>query len=196
MPRMLKPRTSLDQMLSAFLVLLACELAGDLLRQVLALPVPGPVIGMTILVAALIFKRKAPTFHSPVIVSLEQTSEALIRHMGLLFVPAGVGLIAKMQVLRSEWIAAGLIGSTLLSLAVTGLVMHWSIRRRAARRPPDTVQHLERGLAGPPPVGQSIISGIRLAQLHCYRSRSRWPPTRLATCCSGSAAARPSSVRC
>lgn len=123
MPRMLKPRTSLDQMLSAFLVLLACELAGDLLRQVLALPVPGPVIGMTILVAALIFKRKAPTFHSPVIVSLEQTSEALIRHMGLLFVPAGVGLIAKMQVLRSEWIAAGLIGSTLLSLAVTGLVI-------------------------------------------------------------------------
>ncbi|WP_027533599.1 CidA/LrgA family protein [Bradyrhizobium sp. WSM3983] len=134
-------------MLSAFLVLLACELAGDLLRQVLALPVPGPVIGMTILAAALVFKRKAPTSNSPVIVSLEQTSEALIRHMGLLFVPAGVGLIVEIQVLRSEWmpIAAGLIGSTLLSLAVTGLVMHWSIRRHAARPSRDTVQGLGRG---------------------------------------------------
>jgi putative effector of murein hydrolase LrgA (UPF0299 family) len=42
-------------------------------------------------------------------------------------------------------IAAGLIGSTLLSMAVTGLVMHWSIRRRAARRSPDTVHGLEQG---------------------------------------------------
>lgn len=81
MPRMLKPCTSSDKMLSAFLVLLVCELAGDLLRQVLALPVPGPVIGMTILAAALVFKRKTPTSNS-VIVRLEQTSEALIRHMG------------------------------------------------------------------------------------------------------------------
>lgn len=94
-----------DKMLSAFLVLLACELAGDLLRQALALPVPGPVIGMTILAAALVFKRKTPTSNSPVIVSLEQTSEALIRHMGLLFVPAGVGLIAEMQVLLSRIMA-------------------------------------------------------------------------------------------
>lgn len=102
---------------------------------------------MTILAAALVFKRKAPTSNSPVIVSLEQTSEALIRHMELLFVPAGVGLIAEMQVLRSEWmpIAASLIGSTLLSLAVTGLVMHWSIRRHATRPSPDTVQGLGRG---------------------------------------------------
>ncbi|MGY3595320.1 putative effector of murein hydrolase LrgA (UPF0299 family) [Bradyrhizobium sp. USDA 4341] len=65
--------------------------------------------------------------------------------MGLLFVPAGVGLIAETGVPRAEWlpIAAGLIGSTLLSFAVTGLVMHWSIRRCAARRSPDTVQGVE-----------------------------------------------------
>lgn len=130
-------------MIPAFLVLLACELAGDLLRQILALPVPGPVIGMSILAAVLVFRRKGP--RSAITDGLEHTAETLIRHMGLLFVPAGVGLIAEIGVLRSEWlpIAAGLIGSTLLSLAVTGLVMHWSIRRRAARRSSDTVQGLE-----------------------------------------------------
>jgi holin-like protein len=113
----------------------------------LALPVPGPVIGMSILAAALAFRKEGAGPRSPITDSLEHTAETLIRHMGLLFVPAGVGLIAEIGVLRSEWlpIAAGLIGSTLLSLAVTGLVMHWSIRRRAARRSPDTVQGLERG---------------------------------------------------
>jgi holin-like protein len=132
-------------MIPAFLVLLLCELAGDLLRQLLALPVPGPVIGMSILAAALAFRTEGPTSRSAITDGLEHTAETLIRHMGLLFVPAGVGLVAEISVLRSQWcpIAAGLIGSTLLSLAVTGLVMHWSIRRRAARLSPDTVQGLE-----------------------------------------------------
>lgn len=135
-------------MIPALLVLLACELAGNALHQKLGLPVPGAVIGMSILAAALAFRKESASTRSPpIIASLEQTAETLIRHMGLLFVPAGVGLIAEIGVLRSEWlpIAVGLIGSTLLSLAVTGLVMHWSIRRSAARRSPDTVQGLERG---------------------------------------------------
>jgi len=53
--------------------------------------------------------------------------------MGLLFVPAGVGIIATASLLRQEWlpIVAGLIGSTVLSLAVTGLVMHWTSRSRS-----------------------------------------------------------------
>ncbi|MET3905750.1 holin-like protein [Bradyrhizobium sp. S3.3.6] len=132
-------------MVPAFLVLLACELAGNVLHQTLGLPVPGPVIGMAILAAALAFRREGTGPRSPITDSLQYTAESLIRHMGLLFVPAGVGLIAEIGVLRSEWlpIAAGLIGSTLLSLAVTGLVMHWSIRRRSVRRSPDTVQGLE-----------------------------------------------------
>jgi putative effector of murein hydrolase LrgA (UPF0299 family) len=134
-------------MIPALLVLLGCELAGSALHQMVGLPVPGPVIGMSILAAALAFRKGGASSGSPITGSLEQTAETLIRHMGLLFVPAGVGLVAEIDVLWSEWlpIAAGLIGSTLLSLAVTGLVMHWSIRRRAARRARDTVQGLERG---------------------------------------------------
>jgi LrgA family len=60
----------------------------------------------------------------------------LISHVGLLFVPAGVGVIAEAGLLREEWlpIVAGLIGSTILSLAVTGLVMHWTTRPRTETR--------------------------------------------------------------
>ena len=61
--------------------------------------------------------------------------------MGLLFVPAGVGIVAEAGLVRKEWlpIAAGLIGSTVLSLAVTGLVMHWTTRRRREIRPASDV---------------------------------------------------------
>ena len=132
-------------MVPAFLVLLACELAGDVLHQMLGLPVPGPVIGMAILAGVLTFNKTGAASKSSVTDSLERTAETLIHHMGLLFVPAGVGLIAEVEVLRSEWlpIAAGLIGSTVLSLTVTGLVMHWGIRRRAARHSPEAVRAIE-----------------------------------------------------
>jgi putative effector of murein hydrolase LrgA (UPF0299 family) len=49
-----------QMMVPAFLVLLVCQLAGDLLRQMLALPVPGPVIGTSILAAALVFRKEGP----------------------------------------------------------------------------------------------------------------------------------------
>jgi putative effector of murein hydrolase LrgA (UPF0299 family) len=116
-------------MVTAFLSLVGCQLIGELIREVLHLPIPGPVIGMFLLVAVLalyngsgkIISNDAPT-------PLEQTAETLISHMGLLFVPAGVGLIAEVGVLQREWlpIVAGLLGSTVLSIAVTGLVMHWT----------------------------------------------------------------------
>jgi len=57
---------------------------------------------------------------------LARTANTLIANMGLLFVPAGVGVIVEFGVLRQNWlpILAGLILSTLLGLVVTGLVMH------------------------------------------------------------------------
>ena len=38
---------------AAFLILLALELAGDLLSAWLGLPVPGPVLGLALLLAVL-----------------------------------------------------------------------------------------------------------------------------------------------
>ena len=114
-------------MLVAFLTLLGCELVGELLRVALRLPIPGPVIGMVVLAIGLAAQRhnddriETPA-HSP----LERTAGALLDHMGLLFVPAGVGIISEISLLRHEWlpILGGLIGSTVLSLGLTGLIMH------------------------------------------------------------------------
>ena len=117
-------------MVLAFLALIACELVGEFVRGAFNLTVPGPVIGMFLLAAVLAFRKDRPD--APAIPdALGQTAETLISHMGLLFIPAGVGIITEAGVLRQEWlpIAAGLIGSTVLSLAVTGLVMHWTAPR-------------------------------------------------------------------
>lgn len=69
--------------------------------------------------------------------TLNRTANALIANMGLLFVPAGVGLIAEAGVLRRNWLplSAGLLVSTVLGLIVTGLVMHRLSHTREATAP-------------------------------------------------------------
>ena len=122
--------------LTGLLVLIVCQLIGEGVRNALHAPIPSPVIGLFLLAAVLAIADRGgrPAGGAPR-ASLERTSETLISHMGLLFVPAGVGVIAEAGLLRQEWlpILAGLLGSTILGLAVTGLVMHWVAR--AAEKP-------------------------------------------------------------
>ena len=107
-------------MLAAFALLITCQLAGELLRGALGLPLPGPVIGLLLLTALLVQRGAAQ--ETP----LSRVAAGLIGNMGLLFVPAGVGIIAQLGLLRHDWlpILAGLVVSTVAGLVVTGLVMH------------------------------------------------------------------------
>ena len=117
-------------MLIALATLLGCELLGELLRGALHLPVPGPVIGMFILTVWLVRRQRAGAqgaqTQTPVLTPLDRTAGILLEYMGLLFVPAGVGIIGEATLLRQEWlpILGGIIGSTVLSLGLTGIVMH------------------------------------------------------------------------
>lgn len=126
-------------MLTALLCLLGCQLAGELIRNAAVLPIPGPVIGMFLLAAVLAVHSRMTG--APIPPALDRTAETLISLMGLLFVPAGVGLIAEVHLLRTEWlpILAGLLGSTALSTAVTGMVVEWIMRARPARPGPAQV---------------------------------------------------------
>ena len=108
-------------MLNAFLILIAAQLVGTGLQRAGHLPLPGPVIGLFLL-ALLLAAR--PAWRSR---GLDPVAGGLLRHMGLLFVPAGVGLIDHLDLVRTQTLPllAGLVGSTLLTLAVTALVMEW-----------------------------------------------------------------------
>ena len=121
-------------MLAGLFTLLGAELLGELLRSVLHLPVPGPVIGMILLAAWLIARCDRA---EPEASSLDRMATGLLDHLGLLFVPAGVGIVAELGLIQQQWlpILAGVAGSTVLSLAVTGLVLHHLIHRKPAPKP-------------------------------------------------------------
>ncbi len=104
--------------LDALIVLLVCQLAGEVISIAIDIPVPGPVIGMAILAVALAIRGGVPD-------GLTKTTGSLLDHLALLFVPAGVGVLAHLPLLAEEFrpIIGALIGSTLLAIAVTALVM-------------------------------------------------------------------------
>ncbi|ALM52692.1 CidA/LrgA family protein [Halomonas huangheensis] len=110
-------------------ILLACQFAGELLVRWLDLPIPGPVIGMVILLVGLMVRGKVPS-------SLRTTGEGLLRYLTLLFVPAGVGLMVHGRLIADDWlaIAVTLVVSTALTLAVTAWVMERLARRSGERQ--------------------------------------------------------------
>ena len=105
-------------MINTFATLLVFQTLGEGLAYALSLPVPGPVIGMVLLFVYLLLNRDA-------IHTLAPTSIALLRHLSLLFVPAGVGIMVHFQRVATEWlpIAAALLASTVVSIMVTALVV-------------------------------------------------------------------------
>jgi len=104
-------------MLPALAALLLCQLAGEAVVRALELPVPGPVVGMVILFALLISKAPLPSM-------MQDTADGILRHLSLLFVPAGVGLVNNLDRLGADGLKLFLvvIVSTVIALTVTALV--------------------------------------------------------------------------
>jgi len=106
-------------MLSAITQLLLFQLAGEVLARALNLPIPGPVIGMLLL---LVFfqMREGPAKE------LKSTSQTILQNLSLLFVPAGTGIMVHLQRVADEWLA--LLLSLLISTVVTLVITAWVMR--------------------------------------------------------------------
>lgn len=118
-------------MLETFIVLLGFQWLGDGLSRWLALPVPGPVLGMLLLLACLLWRQSVPAY-------LDREIPKLLFYLPLFFVPAGVGLIDYLPLLRQHWWALllVLIGATLITLLFTaGLLQLLWTRQRIKRLP-------------------------------------------------------------
>ncbi len=98
-----------------FLVLLAFLAAGQFAAWGLGWPIPGSVLGMVLLAAALL----AGVVRVEVV---KPCADLLLKHLGLFFVPAGVGLIQHFDLLGEQWlpILAGTVVSTVAVLLVGG----------------------------------------------------------------------------
>ena len=126
-------------MIAGLTLILAAQLAGEALARGTGWPVPGPVIGMALLLVLLVLRDRLPARHVPGAFaggSLESTGRGLLAHLSLLFVPAGVGVVQRLDVLAAHGLAlaAALVVSTLAALAATAgtflLVARLMERRR------------------------------------------------------------------
>jgi putative effector of murein hydrolase LrgA (UPF0299 family) len=119
-------------MIQAFAILLVCQLLGEGLAHGLSLPIPGPVIGLVLLAIGLVLGRRfgLVTTRSLAETPLGAASDGLLRHLSLLFVPAGVGIVQQGKTILGNGpaILAALVGSTLLTLIVSVLVFIGAMR--------------------------------------------------------------------
>jgi holin-like protein len=106
--------------INTFATLLIFQTLGEGLSYAFSLPIPGPVIGMLLLFCFLLLKRDA-------VDKLAPTTLEFLRHLSLLFVPAGVGIMVHAQRVANEWlpILVALVISAAVSLVVTALVLRW-----------------------------------------------------------------------
>lgn len=113
-------------MLGGLLVILVCQLIGDLIVQATGLPVPGPVVGMLLFLVWLLVRKPAED-------AVEvRAADGLIAYLPLFFVPAGIGIIAYVPQLLAEClpITLGLFLSWMVALLVTGAVATLFVRGR------------------------------------------------------------------
>ncbi|HEX3983611.1 MAG TPA: CidA/LrgA family protein [Acidisoma sp.] len=111
-------------MIGAVALLFVCELAGDFVRRLLGLPLPGSVLGMVILLSWIAaVPRPRPI--------LEAVTAWLTAHLSIMFVPAAVGIIQQGPVLSRYGLGLGIATavSTLLTLVVTVIVFRWATVR-------------------------------------------------------------------
>jgi holin-like protein len=109
--------------LHALALLLVFQLIGEATVYAIGLPIPGPVLGMVLLLGAVALRRDLQPRLAP-------TSTTLLSHLSLLFVPAGVGVMVHGARLAAEGVAIviAIVVSTVLALAATALTVKALLR--------------------------------------------------------------------
>ena len=104
--------------------LLVFQSVGEVLSRGLSLPLPGPVLGMMLMLVGLRFEFVRN--------SVGECAGFLLQHLSLLFVPVGVGVMTHLALL-SQYGGRMLLViavSTWIGLAVSALVLYWPDRRK------------------------------------------------------------------
>jgi holin-like protein len=107
-------------------VLLLCQSAGEALARLTHAPLPGPVLGLLLLWAAL----NVEVLRGPVAAA----ADVLLAHLSLLFVPVGVGVVVHLDLIARFGVrmAVVVVLSTWVGLAVTALVLRALLPKPAA----------------------------------------------------------------
>ena len=94
-----------------------CLALGEVIASTTSLHIPGAVIGLVLLYASLSLLGRVPD-------ALGSLADGILKNLGLLFVPAGVGIIGYLHLLRTDLlpIVAALLGGTVVTIGVVAFV--------------------------------------------------------------------------
>ena len=121
------------RILVGIVILIGLSWLAEQARNAAGLSLPAPVVGFALLALLVVcLERFTPDSAQRFRATLEPGVRLLLSHMGLLFVPAGAGLITQGQLLKAQWlpISVALVGSTLLGLVATAAVTAGLGRKR------------------------------------------------------------------
>lgn len=101
-----------------FLLIISFTYLGEIASKVLHLPIPGSVIGMLLLFAALYFKVVK-------VDDVETVGTFLLDNLSILFLPAGVGIMVYFPVIKNHWLSLLIVViiTTALTMGVVGKVV-------------------------------------------------------------------------
>lgn len=129
-------------MISGLVQLFVFQALGELVSK-FALPfIPGPVLGLVLLLLYFSLRQKVPT-------AIDEVGSGVLQHLGLLFIPASVGVVLYLPLLKANAWALGvaLVVSVVATVAVTALWLktfssdtHDASPTSDASTPPDAVK--------------------------------------------------------
>ena len=117
-------------------LLLVLQALGEGLTHTLGIPIPGPVLGLMLLLAAL----QLAWVRTPVAAA----AELLLAHLSLLFVPVGVGIITHLGLVSMYGLrlAVVIVLSTWVGLVVTALTLRALLPRTSPTTPSTEDPHV------------------------------------------------------
>lgn len=121
---------SAGEWVGSFAVLLVFQLLGTGVVAITGISLPGPVIGLALLGLALVVGRNSKR-HERWRSGVAPAADSLLELLPLLFVPAGVGVVAYLPLLN-QYLAAviiALVVSFVLTLLATGGLLQLLLRR-------------------------------------------------------------------
>ena len=118
-------------MLKSIFIILLYQLIGELFQKFFGLSIPGPVIGLVLLLLTLLLIQKRERA-VPIKEDLYNSAEILLNYLPLLFIPVGVGVVMHLSLLEDNLasVVFVIILGTLLTLALTGYLMEKILRKK------------------------------------------------------------------
>ncbi|QWE25382.1 CidA/LrgA family protein [Polynucleobacter sp. AP-Elch-400A-B2] len=107
-------------MISGLVQILLFQSLGELISKFVLPTLPGPVIGLVLLIIWLVLRKGIGH-------ELALVADSFSQYLGLLFVPAAVGVVLFLPQLKANALAiiSALVGSVILTIATSAIVVRF-----------------------------------------------------------------------